>query len=465
MTGGDFLSLSLALNGPTQGAFLSTLQADAVAHFDFVNEAAIVNGDYFESDDVFDFFTDTRTAAAWAVDKSGKLYSFTGSQFRRTKSGLWINNANTHNIKNSAAVGASAPSTFPTGWVYSAGTGVTMEVVQLITDPTTGYPSIDIRVVGTASGTTGPSLRFTAAVNEIAASPSENWVGSIFYKGLSGNYDEITNVFLQLQAYDSLSGGLAAGNGAATVFHDYWERHAIRFTAPASTAYMTSRLKMNIVNGVTYDFVVRLALPLLGTFNNLAGMGANGGYSANLWEGPAPAVSTGVATGTVDRDDVRLVGDALTALNAVTGTWIFKINTPVNSLESSKALFDIRSAGGERRFAEFAPGTGQINFRTSGTTYGSANQAYNSRYVAGENLAVGWSFDGATNILATHSPSVGSVVTTAGTMRQNDTARNLAYICSSGGLVSLNGFLQEMIFFDEALSSDRLGELTVASYS
>lgn len=441
-------------------------RTDAHAHLDFVNDRAFVDGVVYTGDSIYsDFVSDQRTTNAWAVDKKGVLNSYTGSQLRKTKSGLWVNNVNTHNIKNSSGAGASAPSTFPTGWTYSAGNGVALTVVGTGTDAETQYPYVEMRLSGTATGTTGPALRFTAANNEIAAAPSEDWVSSIFYKGISGNYDEITSIFLQNQAYDVSSNALTAGNGAVSVLHDYWERHAIRFTSPASTAFMVSRLKFNIVNGVTYDFVFRVALPLLGKFNNLAGTGLNGGYSPNLWEGPAPAVSSGTAVGAVARDDVRVAGAALSGLSADTGTWIMKFLTPNNSLEATKAVFDIRSAGGERRFIEATLSSGNLNYRTTGTTYGSANKILTTAFTSGENVAVGWSFDGATNLIASHSVSQGYKSDATGTMRQADSARSTAYIGNSGGLVSLNGYIQELIFFNEALTATQLQELTLASGS
>lgn len=438
-------------------------QPDSVVHMDFVNDRAWVAGTLYTGDDVYDFLSDQRTETAWTIDKNGVLKSHSGSVLRQTKSGLWVNNTNVHNIKNSTATGASAPSTFPTGWGKSSGSGVDLAVVGSGTEAGTNIPYLDVQVSGTASGTSGPFLQFVAAITEVAAAPGDNWVASIFYKGISGNYDALTNASLELNAYNSSSSLLATGTGNRDKPKAAWNRQAIRQTSPASTAYIVPRLRFTLVTSTVYDCVVRVALPLLGKFNNLSGAGTNGGATANLWEGPAPALSSGTAVGTITRDRVQLIGDALTAVDAETGTWILKFNTPINSLETSKAFLDFGGADSERRFVEGVLATGNFNFRVTGTPYGASNKQLSGVYTPGENVALGWAFSGASNIIAAHANSTGYHSDATGTMRQQNAARTTSYIANSGGLVSINSFVQELLYFDKQLDAARLQQLVHAS--
>lgn len=165
---------------------------------------------------------------------------------------------------NSGMVGAVAgtPGTLPTGWFWSAATpGLTTSVVG--TGVEDGYPYVDLRLSGTATGPNSSDLSFMASVG-ISAIAGQEWTASHAVRLIAGSAAGMTTRAL-IFARDAGGASLNTTNGAATALTAAKSPDVVTATlSGASVANVSSKISISgFATGQTYDLTVRISIPQL----------------------------------------------------------------------------------------------------------------------------------------------------------------------------------------------------------
>ena len=160
----------------------------------------------------------------------------------------------TNGIRNSTMVGAVAgsPGTLPTNWERTSG-GLTQTIVGIGTE--NGLQYIDFNYAGTASGTL---TLFYETLAQIVASNGQIWSNSFYAKLISGTADSFVLVIRELS---SIGGNLGTGTQTFSPSSNLQRFTFTRTNANALTAFIRPGLFVNLTNGATYDFTIRIAAP------------------------------------------------------------------------------------------------------------------------------------------------------------------------------------------------------------
>jgi len=163
----------------------------------------------------------------------------------------------TNSIRNSTMVGAVAgsPGTAPTNWA-TATSGLTQTIVGIGVE--SGLQYIDFRFNGTSTGTTVTIQQ--EGVLTVAASVSQVWTSSLYSKVISAPTPPTS---YQIRLREGTSGGSFVADGLQTfVPTSSLQRFAFtRTNTGATTAFIQPSIVININNGATYDFTIRIAAP------------------------------------------------------------------------------------------------------------------------------------------------------------------------------------------------------------
>ncbi len=163
----------------------------------------------------------------------------------------------TNSIRNSTMVGAVAgsPGTAPTNWA-TATSGLTQTIVGIGVE--SGLQYIDFRFNGTSTGTTVTIQQ--EGVLTVAASVSQVWTSSLYSKVISAPTPPTS---YQIRLREGTSGGSFVADGLQTfVPTSSLQRFAFtRTNTGATTAFLQPSIVININNGATYDFTIRIAAP------------------------------------------------------------------------------------------------------------------------------------------------------------------------------------------------------------
>ena len=164
----------------------------------------------------------------------------------------------TNSIRNSIASGAVAgnPGTTPTNWsAIGTSLGITRSISAVGTE--NGLSYIDIKFEGTATSTGTINTRFEQQ-SQIAASNGQAWTLSTYIKNVSGTVPTLT---------------LTMGERSSSAYVKFATQNITTDTSLNRYVYSRSIdggatvvavdvfLDLNIVNGQTYDFVIRIAQP------------------------------------------------------------------------------------------------------------------------------------------------------------------------------------------------------------
>lgn len=164
----------------------------------------------------------------------------------------------TNSIRNSTMVGAVAgsPGTLPTNWVSSNG-GLTQTIVGVGTE--NGLQYIDLRFNGTSNATI-VQVRFDAA-NQIAASNGQTWSYTIYAKAISQPAPPIS--YTQLIFERTAAGTLIKSGSQVMTLTSNLQRFSYTRTLDGGVTVgaVDPVLYLNIANGATYDFTIRIAAP------------------------------------------------------------------------------------------------------------------------------------------------------------------------------------------------------------
>ena len=165
----------------------------------------------------------------------------------------------TNSIRNSSMVGAVAgtPGTLPTNWLNSVTAGLTRTIVGTGTE--NGLPYVDIRFNGTANALSA-RIDFEGSTN-IAALTAQVWTNSIYSKIVSQPNPAVSYA---LQMLERTSGGGFVTDGSQ-IFTPTTSLQSFAFTRTlnggATVANVQPCITINLTNGATYDFTIRIAAP------------------------------------------------------------------------------------------------------------------------------------------------------------------------------------------------------------
>jgi hypothetical protein len=178
--------------------------------------------------------------------------------------GLLVEEQRTNSIRNNTMQGAVAgtPGTLPTNWQQSVVSGLSFNIAGVGVESGINY--VDLRISGTATGTSASSIQFTQN-SEVSASAGQTWTLSAFVKVVAGStsglslirsgWEERSGSFLGTTfiAFTPQSGGnLIAGRVQATA--------AI---SNASTTFIKPLINVTPINGATIDLTLRIGMPQL----------------------------------------------------------------------------------------------------------------------------------------------------------------------------------------------------------
>jgi hypothetical protein len=240
-------------------------------------------------EDVLDDVTIGLVAGAY---KAGKWYSFKGSDMdvvratsgtRVNRSGVLTTEGNnivradydggvlkgnnvepsaTNQIRNNTMQGAvvgviGSGGVLPTNWNVGGSGGLAQEVVAIGSE--NGVDYIDVKFSGTSGGT-ATDFRFEAS-NTIVATPSQTWTSSFYAK--------VINETLPPVSYNNHVFSLTSGGGfiseSTLVINPTGVLSRFPFTSAlnsgGTTARTNSMVRFVLVNGVAYDFTIRIGLP------------------------------------------------------------------------------------------------------------------------------------------------------------------------------------------------------------
>lgn len=160
---------------------------------------------------------------------------------------------------NMAGAVAGTPGTLPTNWSIGGAAGLTTSVVS--SGVQSGLAYVDVRFVGTTSGTFATVLMDAAGI--IAASNGQAWTGSATVSVVGGSLSNITSSALTTNVLDGASAVLQqlstniSPTGTATRFSNSGT------ISNASAAFVRPLIGLNYSSGVAIDVTLRIAYPML----------------------------------------------------------------------------------------------------------------------------------------------------------------------------------------------------------
>lgn len=210
--------------------------------------------------------THSRTSSAWypnwdfkSGSEVGRLVEYGANERRYGDYGALDEGASTNHIRNPRAEGAVAgtPGTLPTSWASVApASGIASEVVSSGTEE--GWPYIDIRFSGTASG---GSVVHLETDGNIFANPSEVWTESFGVRVVGGSTTNITNVAANLVETEMPVSYLRETTGPIFVPDAVHRRLHLTVTTGASTGALTPRIR--VISAGAIDITLRIYTPQL----------------------------------------------------------------------------------------------------------------------------------------------------------------------------------------------------------
>ena len=209
---------------------------------------------YFDS-------TGTLQTAAKGVARSSANYYSAGAW---VLGGTLIEPTATNSIRNNTMVGAAAgsPGTPPTNWsTYVVGSGVTSSIVATGTE--NGISYIDIQCTGTATSASQLQV-YPDTTTGISASIGQTWTTSFFTKLSGGSSSGVSSTGIYINEESSsgtyLSGGFTAFTLSSTALGTA-RNVASRTLSNLSVARVQPYIQVNISNGSTVNFTIRIGMP------------------------------------------------------------------------------------------------------------------------------------------------------------------------------------------------------------
>lgn len=178
--------------------------------------------------------------------------------------------ARTNAIRNSKAGGSTlgvigSGGAWPTNWGVITTASLTYQIMGTGREDDIDY--VDVKVSGTASGAV-IGLRFESTTN-IAALQGQVWANSVYLRDVSTGYGVTKTGFngAQIRIAERDAGGSLLVSGlstltAVTTAGLATQRHSlVRTLANASTAWNAAQMDLQVTNGGSVSFVLRIGLP------------------------------------------------------------------------------------------------------------------------------------------------------------------------------------------------------------
>lgn len=175
-----------------------------------------------------------------------------------TKEGLLVEHEATKYIRNSTMDGGSAPSTLPTYWSVNDNTGAS---ILYDYGEVEGKKYIDWIVSGSAAN--GFLLLKTESNTQIPASDGETWTFSAELALEDGSFEDITQINMTFQKYDSGGGFLGttvAPNFRIDISENLAKFETVATLDEATVAYIVPMVRI-ITTGGILDCTLRVANP------------------------------------------------------------------------------------------------------------------------------------------------------------------------------------------------------------
>jgi hypothetical protein len=180
--------------------------------------------------------------------------------------GLLVEEARTNSIRNNTMVGAVAgtPGTLPTNWPFQSGGGAGLAVTIVGTGTEAGITYLDWKISGTATSNTTATIAFDRG----NALTGQTWTTSSYVKLAAGVLTGVTRTYLSL--IEETSGtAFVAGEfitiGPPTSASLITQRGSgtRALSGGATVALIRTNLSVDVSNGSTVDFTLRIGLPQL----------------------------------------------------------------------------------------------------------------------------------------------------------------------------------------------------------
>lgn len=324
---------------PLEQAFMNAITTPQVADQPPQIDCNFVTQSYFGAGACALSVTRASPSTSYAPDTSGTYQSFGANVARITNRGLWVEESRTNSALNNSAQGVApgTPGTPPTNINFLSGSvdSLTRQIVGTGTE--NGIDYFDVRWFGTASATS--SLSFDYSVfNNAAATYGQTWTGSAFLKLVSGTWNGISSVQLQILNRDG-SGNPLSTAGTATLSLPTGaalgtQRQSVSATLTNSggtTGNAGGRLAINYTSGQVIDFTVRIGWTQL-EYNaqiasSLASATIQSGGSG--YTNGAQVLTLGGGTcSTAPTINVTVAGNTVTSVNSVANAGVCTVFPP-----------------------------------------------------------------------------------------------------------------------------------------
>ena len=249
--------------------------------------------------------TFTRASSGTFIDSQGLIQTaaenvprFTHDPVTGESLGLLVEEQRTNSIRNNTMQGAvvGTPGTLPTNWQKAENSSMAINIVGVGTE--NGVQYVDVRYVGTASGSTSSSIQFEQN-SAIAAANGQTWTVSSFVKIQSGTragvsllrigWEERSGSFLAISQgtiNPATSGSLASARFAFTATN-----------GNASTTFIKPFINFTPVNGAAIDITLRIGLPQLEQGSFATSVIPTTVSAATRSAEPADVISAAIANG------------------------------------------------------------------------------------------------------------------------------------------------------------------------
>jgi hypothetical protein len=159
-----------------------------------------------------------------------------------------------------AVVGA--PGTLPDGIATTPSAGMALAITSTGTDPRTGWPFVDFRLTGTATATDFTLITLPKANASPSAANGETWSARLGLAVVGGTWN-LSGSQLQLLSYINQASVQSVVNTAITAAPNGGWVNVTGTISRAGATHCSSRLRLSVTNGTTYDCTLRLHLPQL----------------------------------------------------------------------------------------------------------------------------------------------------------------------------------------------------------
>jgi hypothetical protein len=215
----------------------------------------------------FGDFTVTRASTKLRIGSNGLYGSVANNvpafEFNTdgTYRGLLVEPGATNQIRNNSATGAvvgvlGSGGSLPTNYNIAVG-GLTREVLGTGTD--NGITYFDLKVSGTATSTGSLDISYELQ-SQIVATGAQVWTSSVFLRVISATLPP-TSYQINVREFQADGTTFVANTTATVVPTTTIGRFSQTITTNALTGRVQPRLFMNITNGASYDFTIRIGWP------------------------------------------------------------------------------------------------------------------------------------------------------------------------------------------------------------